>query len=190
MNLNSIYVPKKTAAIFGVVVVIAVIAGLYFGGVFNSSRSSSSSSAPTVKLPRAATKKPTISTGSGAVGTVKGYKLSVQVSSTPEIQSSKWAVMINVQGGVNRSQTLGSHILTPGKPFIVSNNGGGAYSITPSILNCSKNCSATASGYTLPPLTVPSRRNATITVLPKCVKTSKIALGIDCSASQVLFSYK
>lgn len=185
MNIGDVYISKLSAAVGGVVVVLLLLAGLYFGGAFSGN--SSSNKAGT--LPKAATEAPTIETGTGATNRVSGFKLSVQVSLTPEIKAGTWAVSVAVQGGKNRSQTLGTSRLSPDKPFVVSNNADGAYTITPSILNCSKDCSASALGYTLPPLTIPPKRNATVIIVPKCVK-SPIPLGIDCTRSQVLSSYK
>jgi hypothetical protein len=193
MDIGNIHLSRYVVIAVVALVVVLVAVGLYVGGVFKGSSSSTSSTSPnqtkTTVLPKPATQKPTIKTGKGAAKKISGFKLSVTVSATPEIQSGQWAVEVNVQGGKNRSQTLGSQLLTPGKDFIISNNQAGAYTITPSILNCKKDCKAGASGYTLPPLTVDPGRNANIIITPKCVKSS-IPLGIDCARSQVLSSYK
>jgi len=163
MEIGGTYVSKAVLVIAGVVVV-ALIAGIaYFAfGNSSSSKSGSSNNAPTFTQPKAATQAPTIATGTGAAKQISGYKMTVQVSNVPQIQNGQWAVNIAVQGGKT---------------------------ITPTILNCAKGCGAKAEGYTLPPLTVPGGKNATVIITAKCTK-STLPIGIDCGHSQVLASYK
>lgn len=174
------------------VVIVALVMGLYFGGAFSGKSSTSSNTAPTGTLPKAATEKPTIATGTNAATKVKGYKLTVRILSVPEIARGQWAVEIAVQGGANRSQTLATERLALDKPFIISNNQAGSYTITPTILNCgaSKDCTASSKGYTLPSISsIPPKRNAVVIITAKCIK-SKLAAGIDCAGSQIQASYR
>lgn len=191
MEIAGRYIPR-TALILVAVLILAAGGGAAYLLTKSDSGSNSAggdNDAATLTLETAATQAPTIATGQGAESKVTGFKLNVSVSPTPEIQDGSWAVSIAVQGGKNRSQTLGTQRLEPGKPFVISNNANGAYTITPSILNCAKGCGPDDTGYTLPPLTVPSKKNAQVIVTAKCVK-SPLPTGIDCSRSQVLASYK
>jgi hypothetical protein len=189
MQIGNREVSKAVLGVAAVVIIALIVAGVYFGTKGSSNNTTGTSASNTTPantvtappLPPPATQAPTIATGKGAAGKVSGFKMSVLASSVPEIQSGKWVVSVAVQGGAKRSQTLGEKRLTPGQPFVVSNNSG-AYTIAASILNCAKGCGPNASGYPLPPLTVQPKENVTVVITARCVKSSS-PLGIDCRSS-------
>jgi len=119
---------------------------------------------------RAATTRATIATSRSAAARVPGFKMNVQVSS-----SSAETVTIVVRGDNNAA--LGQGRYKPGQPFVISNNADGAYTITPEV-------SGPAGSSTLPSLTVPPRRNATIFVNVVCTNAA------DCTRSSVSASYR
>lgn len=198
MQFGDHYIPLRTLLLILALFVIALGAGLYLalaggngagGGNGDAAGEDAGKDVPTITLPKAATETAEIETGQGAAGRIAGPKLNITASPTPQVQSGSWVVIVNIQGGKNRSQSLGRERLAPGKPFVVANNADGAYTVTPEILNCAKDCGKNARGYTLPPLTINPKTEVEVVIAPKCTK-SPLPLGIDCARSQVLASYK